>query len=174
VNDTPRASPASADAPALAVGELFARYQRELVARDFHSDPAQLGALLRLDELRERLMSGAAATRPQGRQRWWRALVTGRRRPPPRGLYLWGGVGRGKTWLMDLFYDSLPFAERRRRHFHRFMHDVHAGLAQLKHTRAPLDRVAARLAAEARILCFDELYVADIADAMILGALFEG
>src|SRR5262249_52308979 len=81
------------------------------------------------------------------------------------------GVGRGKTWLMDLFCESLPLPKRRA-HFHRFMHDVHARLRQLAGERAPLERVAAALAREARVLCFDELYVADIADAMILGTLF--
>jgi cell division protein ZapE len=83
-------------------------------------------------------------------------------------------VGRGKTWLMDLFFQSLPFPERRRRHFHRFMHDVHTELKTLRGLEAPLEAVAARLAAEVRVLCFDELFVTDIADAMILGGLFEG
>jgi cell division protein ZapE len=92
----------------------------------------------------------------------------------PRGQYLWGSVGRGKTWLMDLFFDSLPTAQRRRRHFHRFMHDVHAQLTRLKRQRSPLDAVAASLARDTRVLCLDELYVTDIADAMILGGLFEG
>jgi cell division protein ZapE len=88
-------------------------------------------------------------------------------------LYLCGGVGRGKTWLMDLFFDSLPFAQARRRHFHRFMHDVHLQLAQLRHEHAPLEQVADGIARDTRVLCFDELYVADIADAMILGGLFD-
>jgi cell division protein ZapE len=74
--------------------------------------------------------------------------------------------------MMDLFYQSLPFPERRRRHFHRFMHDVHAELKTLQQREAPLDVVAERIAQEARVLCFDELFVADIADAMILGGLF--
>jgi cell division protein ZapE len=90
-----------------------------------------------------------------------------------QGLYLWGPVGRGKTWLMDLFFQSLPFPERRRRHFHRFMHDIHAELKGLREVAAPLEAVAERLAAEVRVLCFDELFVSDIADAMILGGLFE-
>jgi cell division protein ZapE len=90
------------------------------------------------------------------------------------GLYLWGGVGRGKTWLMDLFFASLPFSERRRRHFHRFMHDVHDELKRLRQRRSPLDHIAATIARDTRVLCFDELFVSDIADAMILGGLFEG
>jgi cell division protein ZapE len=90
------------------------------------------------------------------------------------GLYLWGGVGRGKTWLMDLFFASLPFPERRRRHFHRFMYEVHDALKGLKAQRSPLDHLAADIARDIRVLCLDELFVSDIADAMILGGLFEG
>ena len=105
--------------------------------------------------------------------RRWLRVIRGRPAPPPiRGLYLWGGVGRGKTWLMDLFYQSLPFPERRRRHFHRFMHDVHANLRELQQRPEPLEVVASQIAASTRVLCFDELFVSDIADAMILGGLF--
>ena len=145
---------------------LRARYLQALAQRGFRSDPAQLAAVARLEDLRTRLLS----QRSDGvLSRWLRALG-----PPPdpvRGLYLWGGVGRGKTFLMDLFHASLPWGARRR-HFHRFMHELHAELAGLRQERAPLERIAARLAREVRVLCFDELYVADIADAMILGTLF--
>jgi cell division protein ZapE len=99
---------------------------------------------------------------------------TGTRRPLEKGIYLWGSVGRGKTWLMDLFYQSLPFPERRRRHFHRFMAEVHTELRDLKSQEAPLEIVAQRIAAECRVLCFDEFFVSDIADAMILARLLEG
>jgi cell division protein ZapE len=156
-----------------AADDLLCRYEAEVAARHFRRDPVQLQALARLDELRTRLI---AAT-PAGAQLRARALLgtlLGRGRwPPVRGLYLWGGVGRGKTWLMDLFYASLPVPARRR-HFHRFMHEVHGELTRLRQRRAPLELVAARIAHEARVLCFDELYVADIADAMILAGLFEG
>jgi cell division protein ZapE len=91
-----------------------------------------------------------------------------------KGLYLWGSVGRGKTWLMDLFYQSLPFPERRRRHFHRFMREVHAELRDLPDQESPLETVAQRIAADCRVLCFDEFFVSDIADAMILAGLLEG
>src|SRR5579884_2992388 len=76
--------------------------------------------------------------------------------------------------MMELFFQSLPFPERRRRHFHRFMHDIHAELKTLREVEAPLEAVAERVAAEVRVLCFDELFVTDIADAMILGGLFDG
>ncbi|MCB1627026.1 MAG: AFG1 family ATPase [Xanthomonadales bacterium] len=90
-----------------------------------------------------------------------------------QGLYLWGGVGRGKTFLMDLFYDSLPLEEKLRLHFHRFMGKVQRELAQLKDQTDPLALVAERFAAQTRVLCFDEFFVADIGDAMILGRLLE-
>lgn len=149
--------------------DLAHLYARELAARGFSADPAQLAAVARLDAVRRRLLR-----RPRvGLPRWFGALLPRRPDAPVRGLYLWGGVGRGKTWLMDLFFESLPFAERRRRHFHRFMHEVHARLAQLRHERDPLEQVAGLIAREARVLCFDELQVADIADALILGKLFD-
>ncbi|MGB8328001.1 MAG: cell division protein ZapE, partial [Steroidobacteraceae bacterium] len=86
-------------------------------------------------------------------------------------VYLCGGVGRGKTWLMDLFFQSLPLQGKRRRHFHRFMHDVHRELGKLRKQAAPLETIADRIAADLQVLCFDELCVADIADAMLLAGL---
>ena len=100
--------------------------------------------------------------------------MAGRQTRPPRGIYLWGDVGRGKTYLMDLFYVSLPFEDKRRLHFHRFMASIHARLKGLRNRSDPLDRIADQLAASSRILCFDELAVTDIGDAMILGNLFTG
>jgi cell division protein ZapE len=91
-----------------------------------------------------------------------------------RGLYIWGGVGRGKTWLMDLFFQSLPFRDKQRSHFHRFMHSVHDELKKHKELADPLELVAEKVARKARVLCFDELFVGDIADAMLLGKLFRG
>jgi cell division protein ZapE len=171
------------DAPLSAVGalpptpaegvSLRQLYEQQVRERGFVADPAQLAVVAQLDDLRSRLLS--AASDPGARVARWLAGLTGRAAPAPtRGIYLWGGVGRGKTWLMDLFFGSVPIPQRRRRHFHRFMHDVHAQLAQLKRQRSPLDAVAASLARDARLLCLDELYVADIGDAMILAGLFEG
>jgi cell division protein ZapE len=170
------APPSAADAlpttPA-AAGSLRQLYEQQVRERGFAADPAQLAVVAQLDDLRRRLRNAANA--PGARLARWLAGLTGRApQAPTRGIYLWGGVGRGKTWLMDLFFDSVPTITRRRRHFHRFMHDVHAQLARLKQQRSPLDAVAASLARDARLLCLDELYVADIGDAMILAGLFAG
>ena len=103
------------------------------------------------------------------RTRLWHRLR--RRRSAPAGLYLWGGVGRGKTYLMDLFFECLPFEEKLRLHFHRFMRRVHGELKALERVANPLTHVAERMAGEGRVLCFDEFFVTDIGDAMILGEL---
>ncbi len=159
------------DAPAAPVPSLRDSYARELRSHGYQSDSAQIAAIERLDVLRAQLL---AQPSPGVLVRWLRRLhpvaVPAR---APGGLYLWGAVGRGKTWLMDLFYDSLVERTRQRSHFHHFMRDVHAALRQQHSRRAPLELVARQLAARASVLCLDELYVSDIADAMILGTLFE-
>jgi cell division protein ZapE len=149
-------------------------YARRLTECGFHSDPAQLAAVEKLDDLRGQLVAAHAAADASPLRRWLGNLVGSSTQQPERGLYLWGGVGRGKTWLMDMFFSSLPFPEKRRRHFHRFMHDVHSELKALQNRESPLESVAEQIARDTRVLCFDELFVADIADAMILGGLFEG
>ncbi|MBS0376398.1 MAG: AFG1 family ATPase [Proteobacteria bacterium] len=151
---------------------LTERCRAELARHGYVPDAAQLGALAKLEQLRGRL--ARAARREAGL--WWRlAAAFGRtpRRRAIRGLYLWGGVGRGKTLLMDAFAAELAVPHRRA-HFHHFMQDVHARLAALRPQLLadPLARLAADLAADVRVLCFDELYVSDIADAMLLGGLF--
>ncbi|MFJ3485800.1 cell division protein ZapE [Pseudomonas sp. NPDC090202] len=100
----------------------------------------------------------------------WQLLRDGKHRTPPKGVYLWGPVGRGKTWLMDRFYQGLQIPARRQ-HFHHFMRWVHQRLFQLTGVAKPLDVVAHELAQEVRVLCFDELFVNDIGDAVILGGL---
>jgi len=152
-----------------APSSLRALYDVELAQRGYHADPSQLAALEALEDLRTRLIARGA---PAAGGLWSRLL---RRSPPPaeRGVYLKGPVGRGKTWLMDLFVRSLPFPQARRRHFYRFMEETHAALKRHAGSQNPLERVAADIAADTRVLCFDELFVTDIGDAMILGTLFE-
>ncbi|RFA31192.1 cell division protein ZapE [Alkalilimnicola ehrlichii] len=145
------------------------RYRADLQRPEFIYDPAQEMAVGELQALYEALLVKPAP-------RAWDRLVAkiGRKTVEPvRGLYFWGGVGRGKTYLVDTFFEALPFEEKRRLHFHRFMREVHAQLKQLKDQQNPLRVVAQRFAEQARVLCFDEFFVSDIADAMILGGLFE-
>src|SRR5262245_17276621 len=151
---------------------LRSLYAQQVAERGFHADPVQAAVVARLDDLRQRVIAARKADSSVMR-RWLGALGGKTASEPVRGLYLWGGVGRGKTWMMDLFFQSLPFPERRRRHFHRFMHDVHAELKTLQQREAPLELVAERIAREARVLCFDQLFVSDIADAMIHAGLFD-
>jgi cell division protein ZapE len=146
---------------------LGALYAREIAKRKFTSDKAQIAAIAQLERLRRELAEHAAA--PLGK-RILRGLTASSE--APKGVYLWGGVGRGKTWLMDLFYSSLSGSSKRRTHFYRFMQDVHADLRRLKGRTSPLDGVADKIAKKARVICFDELFVSDIADAMILAGLF--
>ena len=153
--------------------DLRELYTQQLADRGFRADRAQLAAVAKLDGLRRRLIDSRETSLSPIR-RLFSGLGRSSPREPEQGVYLWGGVGRGKTWLMDLFFQSLPFAERRRRHFHRFMHDVHAELKGLQNRESPLELMAEQIAGDTRVLCFDELFVTDIADAMILGALFEG
>lgn len=139
-------------------------YRRALERRGFASDPEQFKAVERLQQLYEE-WSGYKARRSNA---FLRLVV----RPPlPRGVYLWGGVGRGKTFLMDSFYLSLPLVRKRRVHFHHFMRDVHRELDELKGQSDPLVALAERIAKRYRLICFDEMHVNDIADAMIVGRL---
>ncbi len=147
------------------------RYQADLEREGFSHDPAQEQAVRLLQDLYERLLA-RRRERVGGVVAWWRRW-RGERVEPETGLYLWGGVGRGKTYLMDTFHDCLPFSRKLRVHFHRFMQRVHADLTQLEGEKNPLDIVADRLADEALVVCFDEFFVTDIGDAMILGGLME-
>ena len=123
-----------------------------------------------LDDLCSRLLARVAERKPL-RARAWKLM--GRPTAPERGLYIWGGVGRGKTHLMDTFYDSLALERKLRVHFHRFMQRLHAALTQHSGAKNPLEVVADDIADEALVLCFDEFFVSDIGDAMILGGLID-
>lgn len=140
------------------------RYARDLQRSDFSHDAAQARAVTSLERVHQSILA-------QPPKRFW---GFGKRHwPAVQGLYMWGGVGRGKTYLMDAFYESLPDVPRLRTHFHRFMLDVHERRRKYPDEQDPLLLVAAEYAAEIRVLCFDEFFVSDIADAMILGRLFE-
>jgi cell division protein ZapE len=147
------------------------KYQSDLQRDDFHSDPAQANAVKHLQRLFDDLVA------PDKEPGLWAKIkfVFGKDTPAQtiKGLYFWGGVGRGKTYLVDTFYDCLPFKKKMRVHFHRFMHRVHEELKALGGKSDPLKVIAAKFASEANVICFDEFFVSDITDAMILGTLME-
>lgn len=147
------------------------KYQQDLQGTDFHYDAAQENAVKELQRLYEELVQ------PQKKLTWKVKIQArfgkGMQKPSIQGLYFWGGVGRGKTYLVDTFFECLPFERKMRVHFHRFMHRVHEELKQLDGKSDPLKIVAKRFADEAKIICFDEFFVSDITDAMILGTLME-
>ena len=148
------------------------RYREDLKRDDFQYDASQEEAVKHLQRLYDDLLARRNRPEPKLIER---IGLRFKKQPeiPVQGLYFWGGVGRGKTYLMDTFYDSLPFSRKTRTHFHRFMQRVHAELTDLEGQKNPLDIVAGRFAAEAEVICFDEFFVSDITDAMILGSLME-
>lgn len=143
------------------------RYQADLQRPDFFHDPSQEKAVRHLQRLYDDLVAAESASP---------GLLDKllRKKPEPiKGLYFWGGVGRGKTYLVDTFFEALPFKRKMRTHFHRFMQRVHHELEGMKGEKNPLTLIARRFSDEARVICFDEFFVSDITDAMILGTLME-
>lgn len=140
------------------------RYEADLKRPGFATDPAQARAVEQLQHVHTELLARKPRRAALGKRLAW---------PAVKGIYFWGGVGRGKTYLMDCFYESLPFSRKQRTHFHRFMQGVHEARKRYPDEQDPMAKVAADIAAQARVLCFDEFFVSDIADAMILARLLE-
>ncbi len=141
------------------------KYEAAIATGDFTHDDVQFKAMQYLDGVCQQLarqtdskkgLFGFFKSEPQ----------------PPQGLYMWGGVGRGKTWMMDMFYESVPIKRKMRMHFHHFMQRVHKELNALQGQSDPLEKVADIIHAEAKLICFDEFFVSNVSDAMILGDLF--
>jgi cell division protein ZapE len=147
------------------------RYQEGVSAHRWSSDPAQLAVLPEFDRMQAALCASTETN--NGLFGRLKSLLGAEERQVVPGLYLWGSVGRGKTFLMDLFAASLPRGTVLRRHFHRFMGEVHESLRDLGERQDPLVDVAAGIAARCRVLCLDEFLINDIGDAMILANLLE-
>ena len=148
------------------------RYQNDLKQQGFAADMAQASAVIDFENLYVVMLARYQESLWSPSKKLLRKLLY-TSVPAPVGLYLWGGVGRGKTYLMDNFYESLPFDNKMRVHFHRFMRRVHQELKELKGEVNPLSKVAKKIASETWIICFDEFFVSDIADAMILATLLD-
>ncbi len=141
-------------------------FNAALATRGIVADPAQLVAAMRLQKFYDDLIGFKAARRSKLRKLLVHPEL-------PRGVWFWGGVGRGKSFLMDCFFASVPYQRKRRVHFHAFMREVHDSLRKHRTEADPLAKVAARIARETRLMCFDEFHVSDIADAMMLGRLMQ-
>lgn len=146
-------------------------YQAQITQRQYTPDPAQYEAARQFQRIFDHLTRHSRT----------KALIRDRLRrldsaspEATSGLWLWGSVGNGKTYLMDLFFHALPLRKKRRMHFHRFMRHIHHKLKQLQDRRNPVDLIAAHMAKKYRVICIDEFFVSDIADAMILGGLLDG
>lgn len=136
-------------------------YHQELQARGYQSDPAQLRAVERLQQCEDEWIAYKEIRSNNLKKKIFKPKL-------PRGLYLWGGVGRGKSFLMDCFYEASPLEKKIRIHFHEFMREVHRELHELSGLADPLDELALRISQRYRLICFDEFHINDIADAMIL------
>ncbi len=164
------ASGVGGESAGIEAGSPLEWYWKFSQSRDYQSDPAQLAVLNHLERLH-----GEIENYRQYRQGKINRLVTnfGGGKRPPKGIYIWGSVGRGKSLMMDAFYNVSTLKRKRRVHFHAFMHELHAEMHQHAGSEDPLEPIATKIAKQLRLLCFDEFHVADIADAMILGRLLE-
>lgn len=156
----------------------IALYQQAIDAGDYQPDDVQRRTVARLDTLYRELNQHHSTPTVNNSIRGRLGRLLGRSAPktlirPAQGLYMWGGVGRGKTWLMDMFFHSLPGDRKLRLHFHRFMLRVHQELTTLQGHENPLEIIADGFKAQTDVLCFDEFFVSDITDAMLLATLLE-
>jgi cell division protein ZapE len=147
------------------------KYQTDLQAQIIQYDSQQEAVVHHLQALFESLVQPPPTASSLGRFLF--GWMSSGDQAAIKGVYLWGGVGRGKTYLMDLFFECLPFEQKKRTHFHRFMQSIHHKLTALQGQKNPLAELAESIAKEARVLCFDEFFVLDIGDAMILAGLLE-
>jgi len=147
-------------------------YQQAIKFEGYQADADQAGVVDQLDYLFKNLLNHAAQDTMI--QRAW-SLLTGKRSVDQHklGCYMWGGVGRGKTWLMDLFYQTIPFKDKSRLHFHEFMQQIHLRLKKINGQRDPLVTIAEDIAMQTRVICLDEFHVSDITDAMLLYGLLD-
>ena len=159
---------------------LSERYQQALQQHNMVEDAAQRRVVTQLQQIIDELAEPNTARRLRRSApalvdlcRLSKFLFSQCFSPPVKGMYLWGGVGRGKTWLMHLFYETLPFEQKQRLHFHAFMQSVHEQLGAMKRQKNPLKHIARRLARDYRVICLDEFIVTNITDAMLLGGLLE-
>ena len=156
---------------------LLACYHHNIKAKGFQFDAEQEPIIHALQKLYEQLILSEHKVPPHGLERFisfvGEAFETSEAKTEIKSLYIWGGVGRGKTYLMNLFYKCLPIEKKLRLHFHRFMQIVHEELKTLKGVEDPLRQVAKHFAEKAHVICLDEVHVDDITDAMLLGRLLE-
>ena len=145
----------------------YPRYIERMQQSGLTTDSVQKATLKELSNIHEQLLKA------ESRKGFFAKLFGKQRIAPVTGLYMWGGVGRGKTTLMDLFFEELPFDDKIRFHFHRMMYRVQNRLKELKNVEDPITIVADEISEQARVICFDEFFVSDIGDAMILGRLME-
>ncbi len=156
----------------------LSRYQQALDAGEYQADAVQRQAVTQLDQIYQALQQVPTVSAPAGGLRGKLNRFLGKssetaKQRPVQGLYMWGGVGRGKTWLMDMFFHSLPGERKLRLHFHRFMLRVHEELTELQGQENPLEIIADGFKAQTDVLCFDEFFVSDITDAMLLATLLQ-
>jgi cell division protein ZapE len=150
---------------------LYTRYLIDIKKGGFHKDPAQERAIYKLQKIYDQL---TAKVQMKKARLIGFSKTSASINPDLRGLYLWGGVGRGKTYLLDIFSDALPLKIKQRIHFHSFMRNLHAELNKLKNQKEPLQIVARRISETVQVICLDELFVSDITDAMLLDGLLRG